>query len=184
MVAMPTPKGLTVARTESAADRFRHTLDAHLGFVWRTLRRFGVPEADADDAAQEVFLVFARKLSTVPVGREKWFVFNVAVNRALQRRRVLACRPERLDDDLSDVRDPAAGDPESLLVRKQRIDLVDRVLASMLIELSTVLVLCDIEHLTMAEVAEALELPAGTVASRLRRARECFRLAVEKEETR
>jgi RNA polymerase sigma-70 factor (ECF subfamily) len=184
MVAMPTRKTLAAAGAESDADRFRRALDAHLSFVWRTLRRFGVPEADADDAAQDVFLVFARKLSTVAPGREKWFVFHVAVNRALQRRRAMARRPERLDDDLADLRDPAAGDPEDLLVRKQQIALVDRVLASMPIELSTVLVLCDVEHLTMAEAAEALELPAGTVASRLRRARECFRLAVEKEETR
>jgi hypothetical protein len=42
-------------------DRLRRVATAHLDFVWRCLRRFGVPAADADDAAQQVFLVAAQK---------------------------------------------------------------------------------------------------------------------------
>ena len=48
-------------------DRLRRVATAHLDFVWRCLRRFGVPAADADDAAQQVFLVAAQKLDEVPV---------------------------------------------------------------------------------------------------------------------
>ncbi|PKN48753.1 MAG: RNA polymerase sigma factor, partial [Deltaproteobacteria bacterium HGW-Deltaproteobacteria-20] len=41
---------------------FRELYDANLPFVWRSLRRLGVSEAEAADAAQEVFLVIHRKL--------------------------------------------------------------------------------------------------------------------------
>jgi RNA polymerase sigma-70 factor (ECF subfamily) len=51
---------------------------------------------------------------------------------------------------------------------------MDRVLESMPIALRSVLVLYEMEEMTMAEIAVMLGIPPGSVASRLRRAREHF----------
>jgi RNA polymerase sigma-70 factor (ECF subfamily) len=58
-----------------------------------------------------------------------------------------------------------------LVERHRARELLDRLLAEMDPDLTAVLVLFEIEGLTMAEIAEALDVPPGTVASRLRRAR-------------
>src|SRR6201995_4708859 len=52
-------------------DRLRRVATAHLDFVWRCLRRFGVPAADADDAAQQVFLVASQKLDDAPGEKDR-----------------------------------------------------------------------------------------------------------------
>src|SRR4051795_4629478 len=44
------------------ADRIAELFSLHANFVWRSLRGLGVPDADAEDAAQEVFLVVYRRL--------------------------------------------------------------------------------------------------------------------------
>ena len=43
---------------------FEAAFRAHAPYVWRLLRRLGVPEADAEDACQEVFLVVHKKLAS------------------------------------------------------------------------------------------------------------------------
>jgi len=54
-----------------AIAEFRGIYDAHFAFVWRTLRRFGVPGRDLADAAQEVFVVVHRKLRHAPRERRR-----------------------------------------------------------------------------------------------------------------
>ncbi|HEY5375193.1 MAG TPA: sigma factor-like helix-turn-helix DNA-binding protein, partial [Polyangiaceae bacterium] len=82
-----------------------------------------------------------------------------------------------LEEDM-DVRLSEALRPEDLADQNRALDLMERVLTGMTIDLRTVFVLCDLEGLTMPEVAALLEIPVGTAASRLRRAREAFRAAV------
>jgi RNA polymerase sigma-70 factor (ECF subfamily) len=138
--------------------------------VWRTLRRFGLSAADADDATQQVFVVVARRFADIELGRERAFLFKTAMNVASKARRSRRRRPEDADPDCGESPDvgPLADD---LVERRQARELLDRLLAQMDENLTAVLVLFEIEGLTMAEIAEALDVPPGTVASRLRRAR-------------
>jgi RNA polymerase sigma-70 factor (ECF subfamily) len=64
--------------------------------------------------------------------------------------------------------------PEDLSDQNQALRILDRALATMDIDLRAVFVLYEVEELTMSEIAVALQIPAGTVASRLRRARTDF----------
>lgn len=161
------------ASPEGAA-RLRHLVDTYFDFIWRTLRRLGVPEADADDAAQQVFLVAARKLSMIDPGNERSFLFGTAmrvasdVRRAQRRRREDPSEPG--DVDLCD----GGPGPEDLVAQRRARALLDEVLGAMPLDLQTVFVLFELEELPTSEIASLLGIPLGTVASRLRRAREEF----------
>jgi RNA polymerase sigma-70 factor (ECF subfamily) len=153
--------------------RLRHIVSDHFEVLWRFLRRLGITESDADDAVQEVVLVLARKLDQVQVGSERSFVLSTAVRVASGFRRTQRNRREVDDDSLGEM--PSQDlDPEAL-AEKQRLRVVlQGVLNQLPMELRAVFVLYELEELTMAEIAQALELPPGTVASRLRRSRELF----------
>jgi RNA polymerase sigma factor (sigma-70 family) len=71
---------------------------------------------------------------------------------------------------------------EEALDRRRQIELLDRALARLDPDLLEVFVLFEIEGLTTPEVAALIEIPLGTVASRLRRARESFRDVVARME--
>jgi len=138
--------------------------------VWRTLRRFGLSPSDADDGAQQVFVVVARRFEDIELGRERAFLFRTAMHVASKAHRARRRRPEDADPDCGDSADgsPLADD---LVDRRRARALLDRLLAQMDPNLTAVLVLFEIEGLTMSEIAEALDVRPGTVASRLRRAR-------------
>ncbi|MEO8700540.1 MAG: sigma-70 family RNA polymerase sigma factor [Kofleriaceae bacterium] len=157
--------------------RLRHLFDAHLDFVWRSLRRLGVPELTADDAAQEVFLVASRRLADIEVGREKSFLFATALRVASTSRRAQTRRGEQDEAAIQHLVDPSPG-PDELADRTRARVLLDIILARMELALRAVFVLYELEEMTMAEIAVTLEIPPGTVASRLRRARDEFQAAV------
>jgi RNA polymerase sigma-70 factor (ECF subfamily) len=143
----------------------------------RSLRRLGVPELVVDDAAQEVFLVAARRLADIELGRERSFLFATALRVASDVRRAVARRGTLVDDTLEHIADDAPN-PAELADRQRARAVLDRVLDAMELDLRAVFVLYELEEMTMAEIAATLDVPAGTVASRLRRARDAFQAAV------
>jgi RNA polymerase sigma-70 factor (ECF subfamily) len=163
------------ASADDAADpaRLRACVRAHLRAVWRMLRRHGVSEADADDATQKVFLVLARKLAVVERGRELSYLMRTAVLVASETRRTLRRRHES-DEPPPDLAAPLTTAPDAALEQRQALAQLDAILDRLDASLRTVFVMHEIEELTMAEIADVLQVPAGTVASRLRRAREAF----------
>jgi RNA polymerase sigma-70 factor, ECF subfamily len=154
---------------------------AHFPSVWRFLRRLGVPEADADDAAQEVIMIFARKLDRVATGSERAFLLSTAYRVARRMREVRGRRRESGEDCLEHVEDGAPG-PELLVERHQERALLDEVLLAMPVDLRAVFVLFEVEEQSMVDIAAVLGLPQGTVASRLRRARADFDARVSRLE--
>lgn len=158
---------------------FREVYDANLPFVWRSLRRLGVPESDAADAAQEVFLVIHRKLPEFE-GRAKitTWIFRICMRVASDRARRAHVRREVLDTDGTAERpDPAEG-PATLLERLADLALFEAALSRMDLDQRAVFTLFELEAMTGDEIAEVLEIPLGTVYSRLRAGRETFRKAV------
>lgn len=167
-------------KSRYSKDRLRAAVDEHYELVWRTLRRLGVAEPGVDDAAQQVLVVFARRIDDVRDGSERAFMLSTAIRvasdvRKKQTRFRESSASETLDDRPSSS--PAADD---LIDRERARELLDRVLAEMPDDLRATFVLFELEEMTMATIAELLGIPAGTVASRLRRAREIFALAAER----
>ncbi len=163
------------ARVRSAEEerRITQTLAEHFETVWRSLRRFGVGESQADDAAQHVFVAFAARVHVVEPGRERSYLIGIAVRVAANFRRQHARSREDAVESV-DVAPSSEQNPESLLVQEQRRQQLDAALATLPDLQRQVFVLYELEGFSMPEIARALEIPQGTVASRLRRARDAF----------
>jgi RNA polymerase sigma-70 factor, ECF subfamily len=155
----------------------------HYAFVWRLLRRLGLREGDADDAAQQVFLTASRRLHEVEPARERAFLYGVAVNVGARARRSLGRRRE---EPLETASERVAPEPnaEQLLERRQARALLDQLLDEMPEDLRVVFVLFELEELSTPQIAELCGIPIGTAASRLRRAREDFEERVARTEAR
>jgi len=160
---------------EARERRFAAMFDANHDVVWRTLRRLGVPQAQVDDATQRVFLVAVRRLDEIRTGDESRFLYGVAIRVASELRRRDPGRRfvDGGEDALASVVDPSPAADERLIEKDARAAL-DEVLAGMPDDLRQVLVLVELEGLTVPVVAELLGVPTGTAASRVRRAREAF----------
>lgn len=159
--------------------KLRALVEGHFADVWRFLRHLGVPEQSVDDAAQDVFLVAARRFDEILPGRERSFLFGTAYHVAQAIRRQLA-RSRPCDDDQVDAAPDRAPNPEEHLDDKQAQALALRLLDELEEGQRQVFVLYEIEGLTMQRIAEITEVPIGTVASRLRRAREAFQARFER----
>jgi RNA polymerase sigma-70 factor (ECF subfamily) len=166
----PAPPDVVQRLPQAKAARFERIVSEHFAATWRFLRRLGLDEADTDDAAQEVLLVVVSKLDSINAGSERSFLFSTAYRVAAGVRRSQR-RHLELDEDESPLAD---ANPEELLELKRARALLDRLLMPMPIDLRAVFVLYELEGMTMAEIATALDLAPGTVASRLRRGREFF----------
>jgi RNA polymerase sigma-70 factor (ECF subfamily) len=132
----------------------------------------GVPEAHVEDAVQQVLLVFARRAADVDQGAERSFLFGTAHRVASDVRRKVQRDREVVDDDAVLRHVDPAPDAEGRLGDAQLRACLDRVLGGLDPDVRAVFVLAELEEMTMAEVSKLLAIPPGTVASRLRRARE------------
>jgi RNA polymerase sigma-70 factor, ECF subfamily len=166
------------------AEAAQALVRSHLEEVWRLLRRLGLPEADADDAAQQVFTVACRRFASIRAGSERAFLYGCALNAAAKWREALRQRVQPTatgDLDCADEDVPAI---DELVERHKARALLDSILEAMPSDLRTVFVLFEFEELSSHEIAALLGIPRGTAASRLRRAREDFAKRLNRVESR
>lgn len=152
--------------------RLERLLHEHFDTVWRTARRLGLAPLQADDVAQEVYIIAAQRLADILPGRERSYLVSVTLRVVSNLGRLRATQREVAMDDL-ETADPVPN-AEELLEEKRRRELLQRALNALAPELRVVFVLYELEGLSGREMAEALGLPKGTIMSRLRRARERF----------
>jgi RNA polymerase sigma-70 factor (ECF subfamily) len=161
-------------RNPTADLRLTGIVRQHYGFLWRSLRRLGVYEADVDDAAQRVLEVIARRLSEIDPRAEKSFMFQTALRVAADVRRAKGRAKTVADEDTLARATDTSPTPEEVLHRKQARAELDVILDQMALDLRAVFVLFELEEMSTSEIAAMLGIPGGTVSSRLHRAREEF----------
>jgi RNA polymerase sigma-70 factor (ECF subfamily) len=174
-------EGATGAIGAEGDAAFRAVYDAHFDFVWRCLRRLGVREPDVMDQTQKVFLVVHAKLGGF-AGRSliTIWLFGICRRVASDYRRSALIRYEITTDpaDLESIsawrRDPAGAS------RPERERVAETILNKLPEAQRIVFVLFELEEMPGEEIAAMLDVPVGTVRSRLRLARESFRREVKR----
>ncbi|MGZ4451150.1 MAG: RNA polymerase sigma factor [Nocardioides sp.] len=166
-----------LARRAAAGDR--EALEDLLARVQPRVRRICgrmlLHADDADEAAQDALLLVATRISGFE-GRSRFttWLHAVASNSARSTYRTLRRRAaERLTDEL-----PVAPDPRTTsVIAGSRLDLLDalEVVGTDHPELVEPLVLRDVQDLDYAEIARLLDVPLGTVKSRIHAARNAVR---------
>ncbi len=177
------PSGPAAESVDSDA-RMRRLVESHYDFVWRVMRRLGVPEASAEDATQDVFIIVDRKTREFWPDNEKSYLFAVALRVAAEKRRTERRRAENLElEAWSEIADHKS-DLDIAMDQQRARAVVDEILDFIPFEHRIVFVLFELEDMTTAEIAQVLGIPNGTVASRLRRGREIFQQAVQRYKAR
>lgn len=152
---------------------------AHADFVWATLHRMGVREADVPDVLQDVFVVVHRRRAGWD-GSEHLRAWLFAICGRLVRnyRRKAFRRHERLMGEVPEPRAAGAPDPERAAVAADARRTAERLLATLSPDRRAVFVMFEVEGLSCREIADQLGIPLGTVHSRLHKARAGFAKAL------
>lgn len=157
----------------------RTVFDEHARYVIRTLRHFGVREADVEDVAQEVFVAVHRKLPEFE-GRSKLRTWLYAICLRVasdHRRRAYVVRERATENPPVDTGERTGDEADTSLESRA---FVQQLLGELDDDKRAVLVLYEIEGLTMREVAEVIGCPLQTAYSRLHAARDLLREAWER----
>jgi RNA polymerase sigma-70 factor (ECF subfamily) len=178
--AAPSP-GVSQTGAAVGALDFEALFKAHAGFVWRTLRRYGVPESDTADVAQEVFVVVHRRLKDFDrrLSLRGW-MYGISAHVASEYHRRVRTRREDVVEAPPEREAPAS--QEAHLERREAQKLIDRVLSEMDPKKREVFELYELEEWSIAEIAQAVGCPLQTAYSRLQSARELMQAAWRRRE--
>lgn len=191
--ASPLPvEGTSVVRAQvlRQVPPFEVIYNEHFDLVFRNIRRLGVPEALVDDAVQEVFLVVYRRLGQFE-GRSslKTWIFSIVARVASDHRRTLRRKSPHTRNpeaavDADDIADEHADGPHERMERQESVRLLHRLLDELDDDKRIVLVLAELESMTVPEIADTLGENVNTIYARVRAARREFEQAVARERAR
>jgi RNA polymerase sigma-70 factor (ECF subfamily) len=177
-VAVADPGKIVSTNTRMGMERLERMFQDHHAGVWRLLRRLGSHPDVAADMVQQVYLIAAERLADIRPESERAFLFGTAIR--LSRSRTRRERRCQLEDDMD--AHPAMNGVEEATEARRALQLMNHILSKMDADLVTVFVLFELEEVPTPEIAQLLGIPMGTVASRLRRAREAFRTHAKRAE--
>jgi RNA polymerase sigma-70 factor, ECF subfamily len=181
--AIPTPETADGAAPPSFAEVYEDCFD----LVWRNIRRLGVPDAEVDDAVQEVFMIVHRRLGDFR-GRAaiRTWVHAIVTRVASDHRRTLRRKSPHAGSsvDTDTLPDERARNPHDHAVREEGVRCLHRVLDGLDDDKRTVFVLAELEQMSAPQIAEVLEENVNTIYARLRAARREFEELVAREQAR
>jgi RNA polymerase sigma-70 factor (ECF subfamily) len=157
---------------------------AHGDFVWRTLQRLGIRDADLEDVVQEVFVVVNRQLvSFEGASKMTTWLYGISARVASTHRRRAWVRREMPTAEMPESPSEEPGQDESLDAARMRARLYE-VLDMMDVERRALLVMFELDEIPCEEIATVLGIPIGTVHSRLHTARQEFKKMMARWEAR
>jgi RNA polymerase sigma-70 factor (ECF subfamily) len=163
----------------AAGESFDDVVLPHLGAARRLARWLMRNEHDAEDVVQDASLRALRYFGTFTGGNGRaWFLRIVRNSCHGRRARQTPADSDPFDEEFHSTIQPAA-DPETLLLRADGTARIERAIATLSSRAREILVLRELEGLSYQELAEVLNLPAGTVMSALWRARRALRAALD-----
>lgn len=168
------------------AEAFARIVDAYQARVFGFVRRMVIDTDEAADIAQEVFIRAYQSFGRFD-GRSslRTWLFRIAHNLCVDRARRMGRSPERTSLDAGGADEEAAmdipdqrWDPQTIVLNDELISIIESALSTMSEKLRSVLLLHDKEDFAYDEIAQALDVPIGTVKSRLFLARAHLQKAV------
>jgi len=151
-------------------------------FVWLSLQRLGINPSDLDDVAQDVFMIVHRRLDTFDRrARITTWLFGICMRVAANYRRRRRWTREVLSGGSEDERPAALVAADDVLVRREQRELAERALNRLEVAKRATFVMFEIESLSCLEIAEVMNVPVGTVYSRLHSARRQLEKAMSRD---
>lgn len=158
--------------------------EAHFRYVWRCLRSLGAPDAQLDDAMQDVFVVVQRRLPEFDgaVQLRTW-LYAIALRVARKYRDKARREPASLEAAReSHPEFVLEHSGEGAALQNERLALAHAALGTLSDEQREVFVLARVEQMSAPEIAEVVGVPLNTVYSRLRAARLAFEAEVARRQ--
>ncbi len=159
---------------------FDEVYDAHVAFLYRAARAFGVSAAAVDDVMQDVFVVVHRRLGEHDGRALRAWLLRILFNVVREHRRAYQRKGERSarsEDDVDALADSSLSAEEQTSLREAR-EILLGILDGMEAHQREVFVLVELEQVPVPEIAEAMGASLNTTYSRLRLARRHFSEAV------
>jgi RNA polymerase sigma-70 factor, ECF subfamily len=166
---------------------FMEVYDQCFDLAWRNIRRLGVPDAQVDDAVQDVFIIVHRRLGELQAQTSlRAWVCAIVTRVASDHRRALRRKGSHADAsvDADTLPDKGGGDPYDSALREEGVRRLHRLLDALDDEKRVVFVLAELEQMSAPEIAESLAENVNTIYARLRAARREFEQLVAREEAR
>jgi len=134
--------------------------------------------AEAEDLVQETYLKALKGFASFQQGTNfRAWIYRILRNTFLTSRAGLKISMTvSLDDDQDPVAEPATAEtPETLLLARLDGQAIEGALEQLPVKFREIVLLCDVEEMNYQEIAATLNVPMGTVMSRLSRARKAMR---------
>ncbi len=176
----PAPEPSETGR-DALEPELRQLYTQYFALVWRTLRRLGVPAPALEDAVQDVFLVVHRRWSDFERRSSvKTWIYGIVFRVAKDHRRARARHAARVERYAAALTSepPAARGPDEEAERREASRLVQDILTSLADEERAVLVLVELEELSVREAAAAIGIHPSRCQRRLQAARHAFDVAL------
>lgn len=177
MGATGQPEQIDIQRLRSGEhDAFEALVNTFYSRVYRLALRMLGGASDAEDAAQEAFIRIHRSVARFKGGSSlATWIYRITYNTCLdeirrEKRRPSIVQTEDGADPMHLMPDPQEG-PEDIACRSDASRAVRDGLQELSVEFRTVLILREIEDLSYDQIADVLQIPVGTVRSRLARGR-------------
>jgi len=162
----------------ASGDSYEEVVLPHLDAAYRLARWLLRNDQDAEDAVQEASLRAFRYFRTFTGGNGRAWFFRIVRNtcNGWHGRSGAQAPTEPFDEERHGDAQPMP-DPESLALQSDQVALIERAMKDLPDRFRTLLVLRELEGLSYRELADAMDMPLGTVMSSLSRARQAFRVA-------
>jgi RNA polymerase sigma factor (sigma-70 family) len=180
-----TPSRIAKWRGRQGVSEFEELATPLVGSVYNLARWLVRNEIEAEDLVQETFLKALRNFGSFQPGTDfRAWIFRILRNTFLSSRSTLERRMtvELKNEEELPLSRAQCISPESLFIERSNIAAIRTVIEQLPLRSREVILLCDVEDLAYKEIAEILEIPIGTVMSRLARARKAVREALRPAE--
>lgn len=185
--ASPAPANGNAERAVAAlvpVPSFEEVYETHFAFVWRSIRRLGIPISAVDDAVQDVFIVVHRRLPEFEARASvRTWLFAILVRvvrdyRRAYRRKDMPVFAAGEPSDPDEVGTGVLHDPQEIAAHNEASRHLHLLLDRLDDDKREVFVLAELEQMAVPEIAEALGINLNTAYSRLRTARQDFEQGV------